>query len=102
MEKINWAQKLGSRKLWALIGALVVALGTLFGLDTHFVTQIVTVVMAFGSIITYLLVEGHIDATRIDAQSDCTTTADSIDPDQLANALADHIENALTDLNIGK
>lgn len=68
--KINWAQKLSSRKLWVLLGALITCCGALFGLDSHFITDIVAVVSAVGAVIIYILTEGKVDAARIEADAD--------------------------------
>lgn len=62
--KINWAQKLSSRKLWSLILAQAVALCILLNMDSNHTAQIVAVIGNFGSIIMYMLSEAKVDAAR--------------------------------------
>lgn len=62
---INWAKKLGSRKFWALLAAVIAATLVFTNLDTASIEKIVSLIGAFGSVITYILVEGNIDAKAV-------------------------------------
>ena len=68
MEKINWTQKLTSRKFWAAIVAVVVSLCVLFGVPNVTQEQITALVMAVGGLIAYILGEGFVDAARIKSE----------------------------------
>lgn len=70
MEKINWKQKLTSRKFWAAIVAVIVSLCVLFGVPNVTQEQITALVMAVGGLIAYILGEGFVDAARIKAERD--------------------------------
>lgn len=70
MEKINWKQKLTSRKFWAAIVAVVVSLCVLFGVPNVTQEQITALVMAVGGLIAYILGEGFVDAARIKAEKE--------------------------------
>ena len=40
MNKINWRQKLSSRKLWAAIAGIVTGLAMVFGLDENIISSV--------------------------------------------------------------
>ncbi len=62
--KINWKQKLTSRKFWAAIVAVVTCVGVIFGVPDLEMEQITALVMAVGALIAYILGEGFVDAKR--------------------------------------
>lgn len=66
--KINWKQKLTSRKFWAAIVAVIVSLCVLFGVPNVTQEQITALVMAVGGLIAYILGEGFVDAARIKSE----------------------------------
>lgn len=66
MDKINWKQKLASRKFWALVVALVVSVGTALGFEQE-VNKLVSVLMATGACVGYMLSEAVVDAGRTKA-----------------------------------
>lgn len=70
MEKINWKQKLTSRKFWAAIVAVVVSLCVLIGIPDVTQEQITALVMAVGGLIAYILGEGFVDAARLKAKKE--------------------------------
>ena len=70
MEKINWTQKLTSRKFWAAIVAVVVSLCVLFGVPNVTQEQITALIMAVGGLIAYILGEGFVDAARLKAEKE--------------------------------
>ena len=66
--KINWKQKLTSRKFWAAIISVVVSLCVLIGVPNVTQEQITALVMAVGGLIAYILGEGFVDAARIKSE----------------------------------
>lgn len=67
---MNWKQKLTSRKFWLAVVALVTAILTSFNMSEADVTNITTVIMAFGTVIAYIIGEGLIDAAAIKNKND--------------------------------
>lgn len=64
MKKINWAQKLSSRKFWAALMALVVCIVAFTSCDQGTVEKIVALVGAIGSMVMYMLSETMVDKAR--------------------------------------
>lgn len=62
--KINWIQKLTSRKFWAAIVAVITCVCVIFGVDELTTEQVTALVMAVGALIAYILGEGFVDAQR--------------------------------------
>lgn len=99
MSKIDWTQKLSSRKLWALIIVLFTSIGVLFGLDTETVTEVTAMISAFGAVVVYILSEAHVDASRIKGQADVNAAlaiaGDCADIESMAKSISDSLEGAL-------
>lgn len=64
--KINWKQKLSSRKFWALVVGFVSPLLLAFGVGESTVTQVAAIIAAGGAVVAYLFAEGMVDASRTD------------------------------------
>ena len=64
MNKIDWKSKLGSRKFWALLASLIIALLAMFALPENVITQVGGIVTALGGIAVYILGESKVDAAR--------------------------------------
>lgn len=64
MNKINWTQKLTSRKFWVALVSFVTALLVAFNVDSGSVEQITSIIMSFASLIAYILAEGWVDANQ--------------------------------------
>jgi|LSQX01.1.fsa_nt_gb uncharacterized membrane protein len=64
MEKINWKQKLSSRKFWAMIIGFVGSLLAMF-LSNDIVLQITGLLGQVAAIVVYMLSEAMIDAARV-------------------------------------
>ena len=62
--KINWRQKLSSRKFWAAVVGFVAALLMCFKLSENDIAQVTSVIMAGGTLIAYIFAEGWVDASR--------------------------------------
>lgn len=58
--------KLKSRKLWAAVVGVITGLAMVFGLDEHVVNTVAGAVVALGSLVTYIVTEGRIDAAAVD------------------------------------
>ena len=64
MEKINWKQKLSSRKFWAMIIGFIGSLLAMF-LAEDLVLQITGLLGQVAAIVVYMLSEAMIDAARV-------------------------------------
>ena len=62
---IDWKRKLSSRKFWACFAALIGAVLVFFNMDSASIERIIALIGAFGTMITYILVEGDIDAKSV-------------------------------------
>lgn len=60
--KINWVQKLTSRKLWVAIIGIVAGLAAVFGIDENEYTAIAGAVIAAANAVAYIMGEAKIDA----------------------------------------
>lgn len=67
--KINWKQKLTSRKFWAAIVTFITTLLVAFGIPDLTIEQVVAVVTAGSSMIAYIVGEGLVDAARVKAEN---------------------------------
>jgi len=65
MNKINWKQKLTSRKFWAAVTGFVTAILMVFKVDEITIEQVITVVSASSVLIAYIIGEGLVDAARL-------------------------------------
>lgn len=73
--KINWKQKLTSRKFWAAVIGFVTAIMVAFGVNDLTIEQVVGLVTAASTLIAYIIGEGIVDAARVKAES--TTQSES-------------------------
>lgn len=64
MKKINWKQKLTSRKFWAAVIGFVTALLMGFGVTETETAQVTSIIMSAGMMIAYIIGEGMVDANR--------------------------------------
>ena len=67
MEKINWKQKLTSRKFWAAVVSFVALLVVALGGTEAQATQITALIMAGATVVAYIVGEGMIDAASAGA-----------------------------------
>lgn len=65
MNKINWKQKLTSRKFWAAVIGFVTTILVAFGVPNLQVEQVVAIITAGSTLIAYIIGEGMVDAARI-------------------------------------
>lgn len=67
-EKINWRQKLTSRKFWALLAGFVIPLMAAFNFSENQIAQVVSIGAAGAAIVAYIFGESMVDSSR-EAQS---------------------------------
>ena len=70
MDKINWKQKLTSRKFWAAVTGFITAILITFKVDSLTIEQVVSVISASAVLIAYIIGEGMVDAARIEKESE--------------------------------
>ena len=63
--KINWKQKLSSRKFWSMVIGVVTALLALFNVPDLTIEKIIALISAEGVLIAYIFAEGDVDSNRI-------------------------------------
>ncbi len=66
MNKIDWKQKLSSRKLWAALVGVVVGLAAALGIEENDFAQIAGVVTSAASVLAYIFGETKVDAARLE------------------------------------
>lgn len=72
--KINWKQKLTSRKFWVAVIGFVTPLLIAFGVSESDVTQIASIIMSGATVVAYIIGEGLVDANRTtDSESNPNT-----------------------------
>lgn len=64
--KINWKQKLTSRKFWAALITFITSILVAFGVPDLTIEQVVAVISAGSVMIAYIIGEGLVDAARIE------------------------------------
>lgn len=62
--KVNWKQKLTSRKFWAAAIGFVTALLVAFGVNDLTIEQVVALITAASTLIAYIIGEGMVDVAR--------------------------------------
>ncbi len=76
MDKINWKQKLTSRKFWAALLAVAAAVMTSMHTDAVTQEEVLTLGWAVAALIAYILGEGLVDAARQKGGAASTDAAD--------------------------
>ncbi len=72
--KINWKQKLTSRKFWMAVTGFVTAILTAFNVENLTIEQVVSIISASSVLIAYIIGEGLVDAKRERVNKDEFTT----------------------------
>ncbi len=75
-QKINWKQKLTSRKLWAALVGVVAGLAASFGITESEYAQVAGLVTAAVSVVSYIFGESKVDAARQFGTDDSLTKKD--------------------------
>lgn len=63
--KINWKQKLTSRKFWVSVVTFITLILVAFNVPNLTIEQVSAIIMAGASMIAYIVGEGFVDAARI-------------------------------------
>ncbi len=79
MDKINWKQKLTSRKFWAALLAVAAAVMTSMHTDAVTQEEVLTLGWAVAALIAYILGEGLVDAAR---QKGGAASTDAVDGEE--------------------
>lgn len=58
-------EKLQSRKLWALIAAVVTAIAMHFGAEPGMISDLTSAALVLVSVVVYIITEGKIDAAGV-------------------------------------
>lgn len=77
MEKINWKQKLTSRKFWAALIGVATSLMVLFGVNDITMEQVVGLISTMSVLIAYIIGEGLVDSSRIKSAAPQMTLLES-------------------------
>ena len=64
--KVNWKQKLTSRKFWAAVVGFITPILIVFNVPNLTIEQVSTVIMSGATLIAYIIGEGLVDANRGD------------------------------------
>lgn len=65
MNKINWKQKLTSRKFWAAVTGFVTAIMIVLKIDNLTQEQVTGLIGAISVLVAYIVGEGLVDANRM-------------------------------------
>ena len=68
--KIDWKQKLVSRKFWAAIIGFITTLLVAFGVPDLQIEQVAAVITAGATLIAYIIGEGLIDKARVEKEDE--------------------------------
>jgi hypothetical protein len=68
--KINWKEKLSSRKFWAMVTTLVTTILIALNVNSLTIEQVTVIIGGVGSVVAYILAEGYTDAHRIPHEED--------------------------------
>ena len=68
--KIDWKRKLSSRKFWAAVSGVVIALMVAFGADANSQEKVTGVIAATGTLAIYMLAEGGTDKAALTNKDD--------------------------------
>lgn len=60
--KINWKQKLTSRKFWAAIIGFVTPIMLAFGVSESVTAQVTAIITSGAAVVAYIIGEGFVDA----------------------------------------
>lgn len=68
--KINWKQKLTSRKFWAAVVSFVTTILIVLNYSEMEVEQVAGLITATASLIAYIIGEGMVDAKRAEVEKE--------------------------------
>ena len=67
--KINWRQKLSSRKLHTALIAWLTSVLTAFNIPESAIGQVALILSGIGALVVYVLAEGSADKARVEHES---------------------------------
>ncbi|MCI9135326.1 MAG: hypothetical protein HFI31_14255 [Lachnospiraceae bacterium] len=70
MKKIDWTRKLTSRKFWAAVVGFAAPLMTMLQVSENTAVQVTALIMAGGTLISYIIGEGLTDAAAAGGQEE--------------------------------
>ena len=68
--KINWKQKLTSRKMWAAVITFITSILVAFGVPDLTIEQVSAVIMGGATMIAYIIGEGLVDSARVSEEKE--------------------------------
>ena len=78
--KVNWKQKLTSRKFWAAVVTFVTTVLVAFGVPDLTIEQVTAIITAGASMIAYIIGEGMVDKARAEYQGKQSQTKENQQP----------------------
>ena len=66
--KIDWKQKLTSRKFWAAVIGFVTSILVMFNVENLTVERVIALITAGSTLIAYIIGEGMVDAKRLEGE----------------------------------
>jgi len=69
----TFIKKITSRKLWVAIAGLVTAVMTFFSCNSNTIVQVTSIIMAFGTVIGYLVANGLTDDSTVPSTENTVT-----------------------------
>lgn len=70
MNKINWKEKLSSRKFWCALAGLVSAVLVACNVDQGSIAQITAIIAAAGVLVAFIVSEAAVDVARQNANKE--------------------------------
>lgn len=75
--KINWIQKLSSRKFWVALGGFVASLLMALNFSEAQIVQVSSIIASAGVLVAYILAEGYIDSKREEIKGETDAGVDN-------------------------
>lgn len=66
MSKINWKQKLTSRKFWAAVTGFVTSVMVACNVDNLTIEQVVSIISGCSVLVAYIIGEGMVDSSNME------------------------------------
>ncbi|MGI5882678.1 MAG: hypothetical protein ACOX7L_06375 [Dethiobacteria bacterium] len=67
--RINWKQKLTSRKFWAAVIGFITEILVLFNVSDLTISHVVGLITAASILVAYIIGEGMVDAARVKSEA---------------------------------
>lgn len=64
MMKIDWKQKLSSRKFWTASIAYITSILTAFNVSNNTIVQVTSLITGISALAVYILAEAYVDSKR--------------------------------------